>query len=505
MIARHFYSSNRAWSARARLSAKALLLGFLLSFIAGCSTLPSGPRSESGLGQAGTPPAPMASPVPSGPLTRIDAPLEQLVVAESASPATALDLTAPAPDVWERIRRGFAIPNLETELANEWTRFYTERPRWVVVSAERASKYLFHIVEEIERRGLPTELALLPFVESAFNPHAQSPARAVGLWQFIPSTGRHFELQQNRWRDDRRDPVASTRAALDYLEYLFDFHGDWYLALASYNWGQGAVRRSMDRNEAAGLPTDYLSIRMPDETRNYVPKLQAIKNIISDPQRFGIELPMVENEPYFVIVPKTRSIDVRLAAELANMPLEDFRDLNAAHLRQQIRGGQDTRLLLPADRADQFLSNLEAFSGSLAASSEYEVVRGDTLGRIARRNGVSLQDLMEANNLNARSILRPGQVLQIPGGAAPVVRPVAVASNSAAAAAQVAAASRQGGSTQAQPSASTQQSGVRTHRVRAGDTLYSLARRYNSTVAALQRANNLRGSALRVGQQLRIP
>src|SRR5690606_17333918 len=190
-------------------------------------------------------------------------------------------------DVWKRIRRGFAIPNLYSPEVERWTTYYVQRPESLNTMMQRASRYLYHIVEEIERRRLPTELALLPFIESAWNPVALSRSKASGLWQFIPSTGRYYQLRENEWLDERRDPVASTHAALNSLSYLFEFQGDWHLALASYNWGEGAVMRAIKKNQEAGLPTDYLSLSMPDETRNYVPKLQAIKNIVAQPQRYG--------------------------------------------------------------------------------------------------------------------------------------------------------------------------------------------------------------------------
>ena len=221
-----------------------------------------------------------------------------------------VDLTNPPADAWDRIRRGFAIPNLNTDLSQQWTDYYASHPEAVQRMAERAGKYLYFIVDEINRRGLPTELALLPFVESAYNPTALSRAQASGLWQFVPATGQHFNLKQDWWRDERRDPIASTNAALDYLEKLFEMQGDWYLALASYNWGEGSVQRAMAKNEAAGQPTDYLSLNMPDETRNYVPKLQAIKNIIADPQRYAVALPPVGNTPYFVTVQKLSLIHI---------------------------------------------------------------------------------------------------------------------------------------------------------------------------------------------------
>src|SRR6059058_1741529 len=183
-------------------------------------------------------------------------------------------------DVWGRIRKGFGIPDLDNPLVTTQTTWYSSRPDYIQRTTKRASRYLYHMVEELEKRGMPTELALLPFIESAFNPQAFSTAKAAGMWQFIPSTGRDFLLKQNIFRDDRRDVLASTRAALDYLSKLYAQFGDWHLALAAYNWGEGSVQRAIARNQRAGLPTDYSSLRMPNETQFYVPKLQAVKNIV---------------------------------------------------------------------------------------------------------------------------------------------------------------------------------------------------------------------------------
>jgi len=186
-------------------------------------------------------------------------------------------------DLWGRVRAGFGLPELQTELVADHERWYASRPEYVQRMTERSNRYLYHVVEEVERRKMPTELALLPFIESAFNPQAMSSARASGIWQFMPATGKDFELKQNLFRDDRRDVLASTRAAMDYLQRLYRQFGDWHLALAAYNWGEGNVQKAIKRNMAAGLPTDYLSLNMPPETRNYVPKLHAVRNIIGRP------------------------------------------------------------------------------------------------------------------------------------------------------------------------------------------------------------------------------
>lgn len=168
-------------------------------------------------------------------------------VYSAAETSRTVDLTSPPRDMWDRIRRGFAIPNLDSEISDQWTSYYASHPQSVLLMSQRAGKYLFYIVDELDRRGLPTELALLPFVESAYKPDALSSAKASGLWQFIPSTGKQYNLKQDWWHDQRRDPIASTNAALDYLSYLYEFQGDWYLALASYNWGEGSVKRAIEK------------------------------------------------------------------------------------------------------------------------------------------------------------------------------------------------------------------------------------------------------------------
>ena len=240
-------------------------------------------------------------------------------------------------DLWSRIRDGFAIPDLTGPLVKQKTTQYAARPEYLQRILARSKLYLYHIVEEIEKRGLPTELALLPMVESAFNPMAYSRAHASGLWQFIPGTGKRFELEQNSWYDGRRDIVDSTSAALDYLTKLYEMHGDWHLALASYNWGENAVKKAVARNKAQGKKTDYASLRMPKETRHYIPKLQALENIIANPAAYGVDLDAIPNQPYFTVITEAPDIDVHLAARLAEMPVEDFIALNPGFSRPLIR------------------------------------------------------------------------------------------------------------------------------------------------------------------------
>ncbi len=268
-------------------------------------------------------------------------------------------LTSADADLWGRIRRGFQMPDLQTDLVDMQVNWYAQRPDYVQRMTERSQKYLYHIVEELEARHMPTELALLPFIESAYSPQALSVAKAAGMWQFMPGTGRTYNLKQNMWQDERRDVLASTSAALDYLSRLHDMFGDWQLALAAYNWGEGNVQRAIARNEAAGLPTDYLSLRMPNETRNYVPKLQAVKNIVMNPQMYGLTLPSIPNHPYFVTVTTSHDIDVDMAAKLADLSPDEFRSLNPSFRKPVILGATQPQILLPFDNASAFRTQSE--------------------------------------------------------------------------------------------------------------------------------------------------
>ncbi|MGU7776225.1 transglycosylase SLT domain-containing protein [Burkholderia sp. MR1-5-21] len=326
------------------------------------------------------------------------------------------DLTSADTDLWARIRRGFQMPDLQTDLVDMQTTWYTQRPDYVQRMTERSQKYLYHIVEELEARHMPTELALLPFIESAYNPQALSVAKAAGMWQFMPGTGRTYNLKRNMWQDERRDVLASTSAALDYLSRLHDMFGDWYLALAAYNWGEGNVQRAIARNQAAGLPTDYLSLRMPNETRNYVPKLQAVKNIIANPQQFGLTLPDIPNHPYFVTVTTSRDIDVTVAAKLANLPLDEFKSLNPSFAKPVILGATEPQILLPFDNAAAFEKSLKSYDGQLSTWTTYTVTERARPAAIAEKIGVDADTLMSVNKIPAGMRLKPGSTIVVPRG-----------------------------------------------------------------------------------------
>ena len=479
------------------LCAAARALTALAPFLlASCASQPGGPESVA----AATPRVQVVSPVlgfreaPPDPRIALSRPLDanrlppfEGVREEVGKPQqlARVDRTVRQDDLWQRIRDGFSMPDLAGPLVAEKTAWYVARPEYLKRVFERSRRYLFHIVDEIEKRGLPTELALLPMVESSFNPMAYSRAHASGLWQFIPGTGKRYELAQNWWYDGRRDIVASTAAALGYLNDIYQMHGDWHLALASYNWGENAVARALEKNRAARLPLDYSSLTMPLETRQYVPKLQALKNIIANPAAFGIDLEPIPNQVYFTTVAKTRDIDVRLAAKLAEMPVEEFIALNPGFSRPVIRAELTPRIVLPADRVEIFHENLTKYDDkSLVSWQTYQPKKGDTLEAIAKKFDVALAQLKEVNGIGPRARAMPA-LMVVPtgspfGGARDLGRlPIMYAPPLAV-------------------------SGPRsfTHTVKPGDTLPAIARRYRVSVEDLRRWNKI--GRLAAGQKLTI-
>jgi len=393
----------------------------------------------------------------------------------------------PAQDLWQRMRNGFAIPELTNAAAQDKTTWYAARPDYLKRSFERARPFLFHIVEEIEKRGMPTELALLPLVESAYNPRAVSPAQAAGMWQFIPATGKRYNLQQDWWRDDRRDIVASTNAALDYLQMLHGMFNDWQLALAAYNWGEGAVSRAIERARAKGEPTDYASLRMPAETAGYVPKLQAIKNIVMRPELFAVTLPEVANRPYIATVTKTRDIDVTVAARFAEMPVEEFIALNPSHNRPVIPGANRPTLVLPADKVETFKQNLENNQDKPISSWQgYLLKAGETLDRIASRFGIDLTSLKSINGLSYKSHVGPGQTLLVPrrdSNTDTTALPASIG----------------------RPAVEPDEKIVRSvHVVSKGETLMAIGRKFNLQVADIKRWNKLQSDTVQPGQKLAL-
>ncbi len=392
-----------------RFIAAACLAGSL--FLAGCaSTTGSGPSTAADTTPSAAASGAPAAPVyPGGVLTPITS---------GDTKSRAVVTLAPPTDMWDRIRRGFKMPDLEGELVRDREQWYASRADYIERMTMRSNRYIFHIVEELERRDMPTELALLPFVESAFNPQAVSSARAAGMWQFMPATGTDFDLKQNVFRDDRRDVLASTRAALDYLQKLYGMFGDWHLALAAYNWGEGSVGRAIAKNKRAGLPTGYTDLTMPAETRLYVPKLQAIKNIVAQPERFNADLPLIANHPYFQTVTLKRDLDVALAAKLADVKIDDFRALNPSAHKPVILAAGTPEILLPWDNAAVFERNFEAYTqGQYASWTAWMVPATMTVSDAAQRTGMSESDLRAINSVPPRMLIKAGSTLIVPRGA----------------------------------------------------------------------------------------
>ena len=374
-------------------------ISFSLLLLSGCANLAEPPSAE--LEKEKEVKAPVAlSPVTPGSVSR--------------DGVATLDLPN---DLWERIRKGYQMPNLETDLVNDRTQWYASKPEYLQRMSERSSKYLFHIVEEIEARKMPTELALLPFIESAFNPQAVSSARASGMWQFMPATGKSFDLKQNAFRDDRRDVQASTRAALDYLERLHKMFGDWHLALAAYNWGEGNVGKAIARNKRAGLPTGYTDLNMPMETRMYVPKFQAMKNIVGKPTTYSVVLPSIPNHPYFQSVPLPRDMDVSVAAKLADISEQDFKALNPSAHRPVLLAAGTSTILLPWDNAEVFQRNYEASSlARMATWTAWIAPSTMKVADAAKRVNMSEADFRAVNNIPPRMIIKAGSALLVPRG-----------------------------------------------------------------------------------------
>ena len=414
--------------------------------------------------------------------------LPTIEITPQSPPLQTIDLTAEADDVFQRIRNGFAMPDINNDLVLTHQQWYLNRPDYLRRTVERSSPYLHHIVEELEKRGMPMELALLPMVESAYNPMAYSRAKASGLWQFIPATGKRYKLDQNWWKDERRDIVASTAAALEYLLSVYEMHGDWHLALASYNWGEGAVARAVSKNRALDLPTDYLSLTMPRETQNYVPKLQALNNIFSNPNVFNeLGIPRVPNRPYFATISKSTNIDVKLAAKLAEMPVQEFVALNPAHNRPVIVS--DSPMVIPAEKIDTFVNNLEAHEENnkpLSSWQSYTLRPGDKLESVAPRFGMSVANLKAINGIKGRIKMAPGLTLLVSGNGGADMAPLP-------------------GQPRLPEADPTPAARTRTHTVGKGETLPVIAKRYGTTPTELRRLNHLKADTVAVGTRLTLP
>lgn len=403
--------------------------------------------------------------------------------------AQAGTVVTPAPQatasLWERIRSGFAMPGVESALVARHEAWYLNHPDYTQRMIERSRLYLYYIVEEVEKRRMPMEVALLPMIESGFNPVAYSRAHAAGIWQFIPSTGRRYGLQQNWWYDGRRDVLAATRAALDYLQQLHAQFDDWPLALAAYNWGENGVARAIAQNRAKRKPTDYHGLRMPRETRNYLPKLQAVKNIIANPRGVGFPLEDIPDQPYFTTVPTPEHIDMQVAARLAEMSEDDFRSLNPGHTRPVITSNGSRTLLLPIDKAGIFNANLKDYDQPLVSWQTYTLKNKETLEQVAGQFGISTARLKEINGINRHLTVPAGRTLLVP------MNEETESSNLT--------------DTWDNPeflAPDDYYMNRMVYRVKSGDSLYSIARANRITVSALKDWNRLRSNHIRPGQRL---
>lgn len=451
----------------------------IFALAAGCAQVPTVPEPPPPRPQstAVIPPEVQVRPAPPAPTTTWE------TVTPPATPATepAIQYT----DLFDRIRAGYQLTDVDHPSVTREASWYAKHPDYLDRTLRRGERYLFHIVEQIEARGMPLELALLPIVESAFNPVALSRARASGLWQFIPATGRRYGLKQNVYYDGRRDVIEATRAALDYLEFLAaEFGGDWLHAVAAYNTGENNVRRAIARNRSAGKPTDFFNLKLPRETRAYVPKLLAMRRLVGDPAAYGLSIGAVRNEPYFALVDSGGQIDLQVAAELAEVPREEFLALNPGFLRGVTDPTGPHRLLVPVAQAEGLTTRLASLPPSKRVRVAYYRVRsGDTLGAIARRHKVTVREIQASNRLRG-TLIHPGQELLINLSGGGLV-----------AAAAPPTATRV---------ASTGSPGV--HVVRSGDSLWGIARRNDVSVAALAAHNNLSPhETLSVGRKLAIP
>ena len=385
-------------------------------------------------------------------------------------------------DIWERIREGYQLQdqigtNPRIERQRLW---FASKPMIITTSAQSSSPYIHYVVEQLDQKNMPLELALLPVIESSYNPMAFSRSSAAGIWQFIPSTGRYFNLQQTSWYDGRRDIAASTSAAIIYLDRLHSmFNGDWLLALAAYNAGEGTVSRAIERNQKLGLPTDYWNLQLPKETTDYVPKLLAVSQVVLSPEAYGVNLPHVANQPYFEIVEFRERMQLSSVAKIAEIDEDELLVLNPAYNRGLTVDGPQ-HLLVPVAMADQFEANLALYKPEDSLDwQEYQVRPGDSLHSIANRYYLTVNTLKDINQLKSNH-LSVGQRLSIP-----VDPKQKYAAPAYAAPKRIAPVTRQ-------------------YVVKAGDNLGLIAKKQSVAVADIKRWNQLRNNNLKIGQKLQL-
>ena len=492
------------------------LLLLPIALLAGCAHQPKVDTAAKAVAIPVTPlapvPPPAVEPAPSDPAMADAGP----VAADAGSPrrtaapagpedSAELDSAAlPGPpadsvvtvrqaDLWDRLRGGFQLEDVNQPAVAAQLNWFANHPDFLERTFGRAELWMYYIVGQLEQRNMPRELALLPVIESAFEPYAYSRASASGLWQFISDTGRRFNLKQDWWYDGRRDPIEATRAALDYLQALHnEFNGDWLLAIAAYNCGELAVERAIDRNRRAGRPTDFWHLKLPTETRGYVPELLAMRRLVENPARYGLEFSRILNEPYFVPIATGGQIDLQVVADIAGISAEDLYTLNPAFHRFATDPTGPHRLLVPVDAAEGLEQTLAQLTPEQRMRVEhYTVERGDTVATIASRFGTRPDMIRELNDLgpNDRPVI--ATELRVPSNS--VVLPEKAARAALLADSPVRLRRHHRG---VRPD-------IRV--VRRGDTLYGIAQRMGTDVHALAEANGLQpGDRLHAGQKLRV-
>lgn len=458
-----------------------------LAALGGCALMPAGKQSDQG----------SAKTVAAGPATLDGA-------ADAAEPAPpdatktgpevswqdiTIQQAAPPAGIWERIRQGFSLPDGNEQRVQAQLRWYEEHPGYMTRTAERAKPYLYYVVQQVQKRGLPMELALLPIVESAYDPFGYSNASASGLWQFVAQTGRLFGIREDWWYDGRRDVASSTRAALSYLEQLHQrFNGNWLLALAAYNTGPGRVEWAIAYNRRHDQPIDFWHLRLPLATRNYVPRLLAVRDLILTPKKYGIDLPFIANAPYLARVKLKGQIDLAVAAQMAGISLKQMYLLNPGYNRWATPPGRDASLFIPLDDKVRFVSQFDQMRKKVEVQWVAHRIRaGQTLRGIARRHHVTVAELKRRNGIRG-SIIRAGHTLMVPSASEHYTRYVL---------------------SQPMRTASTQDErhGPREVelRVHAGDTLWGISRVYDVSADNIAKWNNMAPhDPLHVGQKLVI-
>ncbi|HEY3731212.1 MAG TPA: LysM peptidoglycan-binding domain-containing protein [Steroidobacteraceae bacterium] len=481
----------------------------MLLILAGCANQPARPLVAAAPAEVAAPapvepsPAPESADTPAAPSPAVPRSLDVAPADDASDGGTTTDaeglpgppadtlVTIKQPELFARLRAGFQLDDVDEPAVTSQLNWFANHPDFLERTWGRAGLWLYYIVGQLEQRKMPTELALLPVIESAFEPYAYSRARAAGLWQFISDTGRRFGLKQDWWYDGRRDPIEATRAALDYLQALHDeFNGDWQLAVAAYNCGELTVERAIERNQRQGRPTDFWHLKLPSETRGYVPELLAMRRLVANPERYGLEFSRIPNEPYFVPIQTGGQIDLKVVADIAAISVDDLYELNPAFHRWATDPTGPYRLLVPVDAAEGLQDTILRLTPEQRMRVDhYTVRRGDTIASIARRYTTKPDVIRELNDLGNSDLPVIDSVLRVPSPDIQLPEKAMRAAMLVDSPARI----RRGGRR------------PHVHVVRRGDTLYALAQRLGTDVGTLAQANGMKaGDRLRAGQRLRV-